>query len=77
MISGIVELGGALMMRRVGGAWGWTAAFGVLSILAALFALMSPPATLAAIMSLIAIFAMLVGITLTVGAFRLRGIVHA
>ena len=42
-----------------------------------MFALLSPPATLAAIMGLIAGFAIVTGIALLVGAFKLQSLVHA
>ena len=51
-------------------------AFGVLSLVASVFALLSPPATLAAIMGLIAGFAVVSGIALIIGAFKLRSIVN-
>ncbi len=51
-------------------------AFGVLSVVAGIFALLSPPATLAAIMGLIAGFAIVVAIVSIAGAFKLRALVH-
>jgi uncharacterized membrane protein HdeD (DUF308 family) len=47
-------------------------AFGVLSVLASVYAFMSPPVTLAALMALISVFAIVAGIVLLVGAYRLR-----
>jgi uncharacterized membrane protein HdeD (DUF308 family) len=61
----------AIVERRMGVSWGWTLAFGILSIVAGVFAFMSPPATLGAIMGLIAGFAIISGIVLLIGAFRL------
>ena len=52
-------------------------AFGVLSLVASVFALLSPPVTLAAIMGLIAAFAIVAGVALLMGAFKLRSVVHA
>lgn len=56
-------------MRSI--AWGWTLAFGILSIAAGVLAIMNPPVTLAAIMGLIAGFALVSGVVLLIGAFRL------
>ena len=50
--------------RRLNLSWGWTLTFGTVSIVAGVFAMMSPPATLAAIMGLIAGFAVVSGVVL-------------
>ena len=65
------------MQRGMGLQWGWTGAFAALSVVASVFALLSPPATLAAIMGLIAAFASVAGVALLAGAFKLRSLVHA
>jgi uncharacterized membrane protein HdeD (DUF308 family) len=62
--AGIVE-------RRMGVSWGWTVTFGIVSIIAGVVAIMNPPVTLAAIMGLISAFAIVSGIVLLFGAFRL------
>jgi uncharacterized membrane protein HdeD (DUF308 family) len=72
MLGGIAGIAIAVQERRVGMSWGWTMAWGILAVVAAVFAFMSPPVTLAALMSLIAAFAIVGGIVLLVGAFRLR-----
>jgi uncharacterized membrane protein HdeD (DUF308 family) len=77
MITGILGLYASIGQKQLGLAWGWTAAFSVVSILASGFALLAPPATLAAIMSLIAAFGIVSGVALIVGAFRIRSLVHA
>ncbi|HTS87791.1 MAG TPA: DUF308 domain-containing protein [Gemmatimonadales bacterium] len=77
MLSGILELYGAVLLKKMGTSWGWPAAFGVLSVAAAAFALLIPPATLAAIMGLIAGFAIVAGVALLAGAFRLRALLRA
>ena len=64
------------MQKNMGVQWGWTAAFGALSVVAGVFALAAPPVTLAAIMGLIAWFALASGLALIVGAFKLRSLVH-
>ena len=75
-LTGILGLYGAFQLKRMGMDWGWPAAFGVLSVVAGVFALLVPPATLAAIMGLIAAFSIVAGIVLVAGAFKLRSIVH-
>ena len=76
LFTGILGIYGAVLERRLGVHWGWTAAFGVLSVLASVFALLSPPVTLAAIMGLIAGFAIVAGVALLMGAFKLRSLVR-
>lgn len=76
MFTGILELYGAFLAKNLGMPWGWTAAFGVVSVVASVFALLSPPATLLAVMGLIAGFAIVTGIALIMGAFKLRALVR-
>jgi len=76
MLTGVLAIYGAMQLKKIGASWGWTAASGVLSVVAAAFALLAPPVTLAAIMGLIAGFAIVSGIALVMGAFKLRSIVH-
>ena len=61
----------AIQERRLGLSWGWTMAFGVVSVVAAVIALMYPLATLAAVMSFIAAYSFVGGVVLLVGAFKL------
>lgn len=77
LVTGILGISAAMMQRSMGLQWGWTAAFAILSVVASAFALLSPPATLAAIMGLIAAFAIVAGVALLGGAFKLRSLVHA
>ncbi|HEV2750173.1 MAG TPA: DUF308 domain-containing protein [Gemmatimonadales bacterium] len=76
MLTGLLGVYAAFQLRRMGTDWGWPAAFGALSLIAGVFALVAPPVTLAAIMGLIAGFAILAGVVLIGGAFKLRSIVH-
>src|SRR6266566_1534326 len=76
LVTGILGIYVALQLRRLTMDWAWPMAFGVLSVLAGIFALSSPPATLAAIMGLIAGFAIVVAIVSIAGAFKLRALVH-
>jgi uncharacterized membrane protein HdeD (DUF308 family) len=70
-LTGVLAIYAAIVERRLNLSWGWTFAFGVLSIIAGVLGLMNPPATLAALMGLIAGFAIVSGVVLLVGAFRL------
>lgn len=77
MTTGIFDIYAAFRQKSLGIQWGWTAALGVVSVFASLFALLAPPVTLAAIMGLIAGFGVVSGIVLIVAAFGLRSLVHA
>ncbi|HXY32407.1 MAG TPA: DUF308 domain-containing protein [Gemmatimonadaceae bacterium] len=71
LITGALAIYAAYVERQNNESWGWTAAAGVAAIVAAVFAFMHPPATLAAILGLIAAFAIVSGLILLVGAFKL------
>ena len=70
-LTGGLAIYAAMMERRLGVSWGWTLALGIVSIFGGVFAFMSPPATLAAIMGLIAGLAIVSGIMMLIGAFQL------
>jgi uncharacterized membrane protein HdeD (DUF308 family) len=72
MLGGIAGISVAVQERRVGMSWGWTMALGVLGVAVAVYAFMSPPVTLVALMALISAYAILGGVVLLVGAYRLR-----
>jgi uncharacterized membrane protein HdeD (DUF308 family) len=72
MLVGIAGVSIAVQERRADLPWGWTMTLGILGVVASLLAFASPPATLAALMALIATFAIVGGIFLLVGAYRLR-----
>jgi uncharacterized membrane protein HdeD (DUF308 family) len=57
--------------RPFGSPWGWTVAFGILAIAAGVLALVTPPATLAALMAIIAAFGLVGGVVHLIGAQRL------
>jgi uncharacterized membrane protein HdeD (DUF308 family) len=61
----------AMQERSLGMPWGWTFVFGLSGIVASALAFMNPPATLGAIMGLIAGFAIVSGVVLLVGAYKL------
>lgn len=71
-LAGIAGISLAAQERRLELPWGWTMTLGVLTLLASVFAFLSPPATLAALITLIATFAILAGVFLLMGAYRLR-----
>jgi uncharacterized membrane protein HdeD (DUF308 family) len=72
MLAGIAGVSLAVQERRADVPWGWTMTLGLLSVVASIVAFASPPATLTALMALIATFAILTGVFLLVAAYRLR-----
>jgi len=72
MLGGIAGISVAVQERRLGMSWGWTMTLGVLGVAAAIYAFMSPPVTLVALMALISAYAIIGGLLLLVGAYRLR-----
>jgi uncharacterized membrane protein HdeD (DUF308 family) len=71
VLTGFVSIYTAMMERRVQVPWGWTLAWGILSVLAGFYAIVSPPVTLALIIYLIAAFAIVGGLMQIFGAFAL------
>jgi uncharacterized membrane protein HdeD (DUF308 family) len=76
LVTGVVGIYASIMERRMSAPWGWTLAFGIISVLAGIYAIMAPPVTLAAIMGLIAGFAIVIGIA-SLAAFFWLGSAHA
>lgn len=72
MLGGIGGIAVAVQERRIGMSWGWTMTLGVLGVVAAVYAFMSPPVTLVALIAVIAAYAIVGGVILLVGAYRLR-----
>jgi uncharacterized membrane protein HdeD (DUF308 family) len=70
-LTGALAIYVAIQERRLDMSWGWTLTFGIVSIVAGILALLYTPATLAAIMGLIAGFAIVSGAVLLAGAVRL------
>jgi uncharacterized membrane protein HdeD (DUF308 family) len=62
----------AVQERRFGMSRGWTMTLGVLGVAASIYAFMSQPVTLVALMGLISAYAIVGGIILLLGAYRLR-----
>ena len=75
LLTGGFAIYAAVVERSVGLSWGWTLAFGIVSIVTGVLAIMNPPATLAAIMGLIAGFALVSGVVLLIGAFKLSALI--
>ena len=76
LITGALGIWAAVQEKNLGVPWGWTAVFGVLAVVAGVFALIAPPATLAAIMGLIAAYGLISGVFFIVGAFKFRSTVQ-
>jgi uncharacterized membrane protein HdeD (DUF308 family) len=72
MLVGILGIWSAIQERRVAMPWGWTMTLGIFGVVASIAAFSSPPATLAALMGLLSAFAIVGGIVLLMGAYRLR-----
>jgi len=72
LVTGTLGIMAALQLRKLSIDWGWTFAWGLFSTATGVVAFEYPLATLAAVMSLIAAFAIIGGSALLVGAFRLR-----
>ena len=72
LLTGIFEFAAALQDRRAGLPWGWSAVWGIVSIIVAGLAFANPPNTLRAIMLLIAIFGIVSGVMLLIAAVRVR-----
>jgi uncharacterized membrane protein HdeD (DUF308 family) len=71
LAGGAVSIYAALQERKAGVSWGWTLASGIVAVLGGVFAFVSPPATLAALMGFIAAIAMLSGFVLLMAAYQL------
>jgi uncharacterized membrane protein HdeD (DUF308 family) len=74
LLSGFAWIYIAMQERRYHTSWGWALAFGILSVLAGVYAILVPPVTLIVLISLIAVFAIFGGVLLLIGFFRLTSI---
>ena len=77
MLTGGLAIYAAIQERQLGLPWGWTLTYGIVSVGTAALAFTNPPATLVAIMSLIAGFAILSGVVLLLGAYKLASVKDA
>jgi uncharacterized membrane protein HdeD (DUF308 family) len=75
-ISGIFGVYLAVEEKRAGLPWGWSLTWGLLSVIAGVAALIYQGITLAAVLVLIAVFAIVSGVVQLVAAFRLRSVAH-
>jgi len=73
-LTGIMGIAVAFQEKKMGLPWGWVFTWGIVCVAASVACWLSPPATLGAIMGLIAGFAIVSGIALLIGAFRLRSV---
>jgi uncharacterized membrane protein HdeD (DUF308 family) len=71
LVTGGLAIYAAMVERQMGVSWGWTLAFAILSIICGVLAIMNPPTTLAALMGLIAGFAIVAGVVHLIAAYRL------
>jgi uncharacterized membrane protein HdeD (DUF308 family) len=72
--SGVIAVYMAWMERSAGVPWAWTMAFGALAIVSGIFAFMSPQLTLAALLGVLAGFAIISGVFLLMGAARMASV---
>jgi len=73
-LSGVVALYAAFQERNAGLSWGWTMGFGVVAVLGGIVAFMSPAATLATLLGVLAGFAIISGVFLLMGAGRMQSL---
>jgi hypothetical protein len=76
LLSGIIAIYAAMQLRAIQVSRGWAATCGVLGVPASVSALVAPPATLAAILGLIAGFPIVSGVTLIIGGFTVRALLR-
>ena len=67
----------AMQERQLELPWGWTLVYGIAAIVTSALAFMNPPVTLVAIIGLIGGFAIVGGVVLLVGAYRLASVKNA
>jgi uncharacterized membrane protein HdeD (DUF308 family) len=72
ILGGVLGIYLAVQERSAGLSWGWTMTWGILGVAAGIAAFAYPPATLAALMAFISVFAIAGGVVLLVGAYKLR-----
>jgi uncharacterized membrane protein HdeD (DUF308 family) len=72
LTAGAIAVAVATQERRAGVSWGWTMAFGVLTIAAGILAIVYPGVTLAWLLSLLAAFGIIGGVMRLMIAFRLQ-----
>jgi uncharacterized membrane protein HdeD (DUF308 family) len=76
LLTGIFGIVASMQQLRLGLPWGWTMTWALLTLATSGVAFLHPPATLAAIMGLIAGFAVVSGLALIAGALKLKARAH-
>lgn len=74
--AGALAIYVAVQERKVDLPWGWTLAFGIIAVAAGVLAMMYPGATLAALMGVLAAFAIISGVVMLVGAGKMQSFEH-
>jgi uncharacterized membrane protein HdeD (DUF308 family) len=74
LTAGAIAAFVAIQEPKVGLSWSWTMAFGVLTIVAGILAIMYPGVTLAWLLSLLAAFGIVGGVMRLVIVFRLQSL---
>lgn len=75
-LSGVMAAYVAWQERSLGLSWGWTMAFAVIAIAGGVIAFMSPDATLATLLGVLAGFAIVSGVFLLIAAGRMISVAH-
>jgi uncharacterized membrane protein HdeD (DUF308 family) len=70
--SGIVLIFSSIQMRQAGVSWVWASIWGVSSVLTSVIAFINPPATIAAVLSLLAAFSIVSGSAMLIAAWHIR-----
>ncbi|HEY4132980.1 MAG TPA: DUF308 domain-containing protein, partial [Gemmatimonadaceae bacterium] len=74
LAGGAFALFAAVQERRQGVSWGMTMLFGAISIVAGMMAIAYPGVTIAALMTVIATFGVVGGVTMLVAAVRMQSV---
>lgn len=77
LLTGGIAIFVSMQERQLELPWGWTLVYGIASIVTSVVAFMNPPVTLAAIMGLIAGFAIVGGVVLLFGSYKLASVKDA
>jgi uncharacterized membrane protein HdeD (DUF308 family) len=76
LLSGAIAIYAGIQEKQLGHAWGWTVAWGVASILAGAYAFTQQGVALVAIMTMLAIVAIVIGVLRLAAAFKLSSMKH-
>jgi len=70
--AGILGVYASVQEKRADLSWGWTLAFGIVALAGGVLAIMYPQITLTGLISLIAAFGIVGGITMLIGAYKMQ-----